>query len=238
MPPIMVIAAAGLAVAVGGLLQSGLGLGLGLVGAPMVTLLAPSLMPGAMLIAGASLPLLMLVREARHTDWHGVSWALAGRVAGTVGGVWLVAVISVRALGLVVGTVVLAVVVASWLNAAVPKNRWTLLTAGVVSGTTATATSIGGPPIALIYQRESGPQVRATLSAFFCVGNVLALTGLAATGHLPARDIDAGLLFIGCALAGFAAATRLRGFLDDGRTRAAVLVVAAASAVVLIIHGA
>jgi uncharacterized protein len=46
----------------------------------------------------------------------------------------------------------------------------------------------------------------------------------------------AGLVFAGCAAAGFAAAAGLRRFLDAGRTRAAVLAAAAGSALVLIVH--
>ena len=231
-----VILTAGLFVALGGFVQSGVGLGLGLVGAPVVTLLDPALMPGSMLVAGASLPLLILVREAWHADWRGVSWALAGRVAGTVGGIWVLAAVSLRALGLVVGGMVLTVVVLSVLHAVVPRNRVTLLTAGVISGVTGTATSIGGPPVALLYQGESGPRVRATLSAFFCVGNTIALIALASSGHLPGRDVVAGLAFIACAAAGFAVAAGLRRFLDAGRTRTAVLAAAAGSAIVLMAH--
>src|SRR5215471_11564208 len=171
----VVIAVAGLFVALGGFVQSGVGLGLGLVAAPVVTLLDPALMPGSMLVAGASLPVLILAREALHADWPGVSWALTGRVAGTLGGIWVLAVVSLRALGIVVGGMVLAVVVLSVRSAAVPRNRATLLTAGVISGVTGTATSIGGPPVALLYQTESGPRVRATLSVFFTVGNTVAL---------------------------------------------------------------
>ena len=209
------IAVAGLFVALGGFVQSGIGLGLGLVAAPMVTLLDPALMPGSMLVAGASLPVLILAREALHTDWPGVSWALTGRVAGTVGGIWVLAAVSLRALGIVVGT---------------------LVTAGVISGVTGTATSIGGPPVALLYQSEDGPRVRATLSMFFIVGNSLALCALALTGHLPGRDVLAGLVFTGCAVVGFAVAAGLRRFIDAGRTRAAVLAAAAGSALVLIVH--
>jgi uncharacterized protein len=233
-----VILAAGVFVALGGFVQSGVGLGLGVVGAPVVTLLDPALMPGSMLVAGASLPLLILAREAWHTDWRGVSWALAGRVAGTLGGIWVLAVVSLRALGIVVGGMVLAVVVLSAVHAVVPRNRVTLLTAGVISGVTGTATSIGGPPVALLYQGESGPRVRATLSVFFCVGNSIALVALASSGHLPGRDVAAGLVFIACATAGFAVAAGLRRFLDAGRTRAAVLAAAAGSAIVLIAHSA
>jgi hypothetical protein len=165
-----------------------------------------------------------------------VSWALTGRVAGTLGGIWVLAAVSLRALGIVVGGMVLAVVVLSVRSAVVPSNRATLLTAGVISGVTGTATSIGGPPVALLYQTESGPRVRATLSVYFAVGNTLALCALAATGHLPGRDVVAGLVFAGCAAAGFAVAAGLRGFLDAGRTRVAVLAAAGGSALVLIGH--
>ena len=136
MSPDVVIAVAGLFVALGGFVQSGIGLGLGLVAAPVVTLLDPALMPGSMLVAGASLPVLILAREALHTDWPGVSWALTGRVAGTLGGIWVLAVVSLRALGIVVGGMVLTVVVLSVRSAVVPRNRATLLTAGVISGVT------------------------------------------------------------------------------------------------------
>jgi uncharacterized protein len=235
-PAIAVIAVAGLFVALGGFVQSGIGLGLGLIGAPIVTLLAPALMPGSMLVATAALPVLILAREALHTDWPGVSWALAGRVAGTVGGIWVLAVMSLRALGIAVGTMVLAVVVLSIREAVVPRTRATLVTAGVISGVAGTATSISGPPVALLYQDETGPRVRATLSFYFIVGNSIGLAALAVSGHLPGRDVAVGLVFIGCATAGFAVAAGLRRFLDAGRTRIAVLAAAGASALVLIAH--
>ena len=233
---IAVIAFAGLFVALGGFVQSGIGLGLGLIGAPIVTLLAPALMPGSMLVATAALPLLIAAREALHTDWRGASWALTGRVAGTVGGIWVLAVMSLRMLGIVVGAMVLAVVALSVRAAVVPRTRVTLVTAGVISGVAGTATSISGPPVALLYQDESGPRVRATLSVYFIAGNSIALAALALSGHLPARDVVVGLVFIGCATVGFAVAAGLRRFLDAGRTRAAVLASAAGSALILIVH--
>lgn len=234
MPALIVIAAAGLAAAIGGVVQSGVGLGVGLVASPVITLLDPSLMPGSLLVATTLSPVLVLLREVKYADWHGISWAMAGRVAGTVAGVWVVAALSTRLLGAVIGGVVLGVVALTGLGAFLPRNRWTLLTAGVISGTAGTATSIGGPPVALLYQQESGPRVRATLAAFLAIGNALALTALAVTGHLPARDIAVGLILLACAAAGFAVAGRVRRFLDAGRIRGAVLLVTALSAIALI----
>jgi uncharacterized protein len=236
MPPMSVLLITGVAVVLGAVVQGGVGLGLGIVAAPVVTLLDPALMPGAMLLAGAALPVLILAQEAGHTDWPGVSWALAGRVAGTAAGIWVLATVPVRALGILVGTAVLLVIAVTSLGTDLPRNRWTLLAAGVVSGTTGTATSIGGPPVALLYQREHGPRVRASLSLFLCIGNTLALAALAAAGRLPGRAVEVGLVFVGCAVAGLVAAAWLRRYLDAGRMRAAVLLTATAAALVLIVH--
>ena len=236
MPPTTILLISGIAVVLGALVQSGIGLGLGVVAAPVVTLLDPALMPGSMLLAGAILPVLILAREVRHTDWPGVSWALAGRVAGTAVGIWLVTAVPVQALGILVGGAVLAVIAVGSLGRELPRNRWTLVGAGVVSGTTGTATSIGGPPVALLYQREHGARVRATLSLFLCVGNSLAIAALAVAGRMTARDVEAGLIFLACAAVGLAAATRFRRFLDGGRIRPAVLVTASVSAIILIAH--
>ena len=155
---------------------------------------------------------------------------------GPLGGIWVLAAVSLRALGIVVGAMVLAVVVLSVRAAVVPRNRVTLVTAGVISGVTGTATSIGGPPVALLYQGEERPPGPGHPVVFFIVGNTVALVALALSGHLPGRDVMAGLVFTGCAAAGFAVAAGLRRFLDAGRTRIAVLAAAAGSALVLIVH--
>src|SRR2546430_13772364 len=100
MPPTTVFLISGIAVVLGALVQSGIGLGLGVVAAPVVTLLDPALMPRPMLVAGAFLPVLILARETRHTDWPGVSWALAGRIPGTAAGLWLLTAVPAQALGI------------------------------------------------------------------------------------------------------------------------------------------
>lgn len=68
----------GLAALFGAIVQSSVGLGVGLVAAPVITLLYPSLMPGAILVAAVVLPLATLAKEVRHADLRG----LAGRSAG------------------------------------------------------------------------------------------------------------------------------------------------------------
>ncbi|MFG1858231.1 sulfite exporter TauE/SafE family protein [Actinomadura geliboluensis] len=236
MPPLDFFLIGGLAALAGAIVQGSVGLGVGLVATPVVTLLYPSLMPGAILVVALVLPLATLAREVGHVDSRGLGWAFGGRLAGTPFGVWLVAAVPARVLGVVIGTVVLAALAMTAGSREVPRNRRTLAAAGVVSGTTGTASGIGGPPLALLYQRESGPRVRATLALYFAGGTLLSLVVLGATGHLPARQVVAGAALLPFVLAGFLAAGPLRRRLDAGRLRLALLIVVGTSAVVLIVR--
>jgi uncharacterized protein len=236
MPTPAVIVLAAVIVTAGALVQGGAGFGLGVVAAPTLTLLDPALMPGALLVAAAVLPMLTFAREPRDTDWRGLSWAFAGRLGGTAAGTAIVAVLSVRALGAVVGTIVLAAVALTATRFRIAKNPGTLVSAGFVSGATGTASAIGGPPIALVYQRDSGPRIRATLAVFFSLGSVISLAALAGSGHLPGRAVAAGGALIPFVAAGFALSQPLRKYLDNGRMRAAVLILATFSAAFLIMH--
>lgn len=236
MPELDVVLIAGMAALVGAIVQSGVGMGMGLIAAPLIALLDPSLMPGAPLILGAAISLLGVSTDARHADWRGLGWAIAGRLAGTAAGVWIVAAMPARALSAAVGAMVLLTVAATTAVTHVPRNPGTLLAAGAVAGVTGTSTSIAGPPVALVYQRESGSRIRGTLAVFFFVGTMTSLAALAMSGHLPARSAVTGLALVPFVLAGFAVSGPLRRYLDRGRIRAGVLVVAAASAVVLIVR--
>jgi uncharacterized membrane protein YfcA len=230
------LVAIGIAVFVGAAVQGAVGLGLGLIGAPVVGLLAPSLLPGVMLWLAGTYPLLTLWGEWGDADWRGLRWALIARVPGTALGVAVVAEVSRRALGIGVAVVVLLAVGLTMWMVRIPINRGTLLTAGVVSGIAGTARSIGGPPLALLYQRGSGPQVRATLAAYFVVGAALSLVGLGLAGQATARDLGVACVLAPCLPAGFAVAGPLRRHVDSGHTQVAVLVVCAASATVLLVR--
>jgi uncharacterized membrane protein YfcA len=227
---------AGGAVLVGAAVQTGVGLGLGLVAAPVVSLLDPTLMPGSVLITTALLPVLTLSAEWRHIDLRGMSWALAGRLVGTGAGVWVVATLAPRSLAILVGAMVLVAVVLTATAVRVRPTPGTLSFAGLISGVSGTATSIGGPPIALVYQHDPGPRVRSTLGAYFLVGVVVSLAALGLAGQLESRDVAAGAVLLPFVLAGFLLARPLRRVVDGHVLRAALLVVVTASGVVLIVQ--
>ncbi|WP_306367912.1 sulfite exporter TauE/SafE family protein [Nocardiopsis sp. CC223A] len=230
------VAVAALAVVAGAVVQSTVGLGLGLVGAPVLSLLDPTLMPGALLVTVIVLPVLTLLQERRHIDWRGIAWGLPARLPGTVLGVWVVAVLPPRALAGAVGAMVLIAVALSLRSFRVRITPVSLVAAGTLSGFAGTATSIGGPPMALLYQYEEPARVRATLAAFFLFGGALSLVALGVGGQLDTRILVVGAAGIPLVVLGFAAGVALRSRVKAGPLRLGMLAVVATSAIALLVQ--
>jgi hypothetical protein len=133
---------------------------------------------------------------------------------------------------------VLLAVLLTWRAVRVPVTRGSLTTAGLLGGVTGTATSIGGPPVALVYQHRPGPEIRANMAAYFCLGGAISLVGLGVGGQMSVHDLWASLLLAPALLLGHAVAGPLRGRLDAGHTRIAVLVICAASGAALLVRSA
>ena len=234
MPGAAAIAVLSVAVLLAAMVQGAVGIGFALAAAPVVTLVDADLMPGLLIVLGFLLPVLTFVREVGHTRWAGLGWALGGRVPGTVLGVLVVATVDERVLAVVVGLVVLGAVALTWSAVRLPDRPATLAGAGLVSGVTGTAVSIDGPPVAIALQDLSGPELRPTMSAYFVGGGVLSLAGLAIGGELRAEQAATAAALVPAVVAGFALSGPLRRHVDAGRTRAAVLLVCAVSALVLL----
>lgn len=230
------VAVLAITLVVGAAVQGLVGLGLGLVAAPVTVMLEPRLMPDLLLWLAMLMPVVSLLREREDIDWRGLGWSVAARVPGTVVGVYLVAIFSARALGVAVGLMVLLSVAVTAHAVVLPVNRVTLTVAGFASGITGTATSIGGPPMAVLLQHRAPLQIRTTLAVYFLVGAGLSLVGLGVTGSLEASTFYLALLLLPCLVLGFVLSRVLHRRLRREHVRPAVLVVCAASAVVLLVR--
>lgn len=228
----------GLAVLLGSIVQGSIGLGMALVASPFVTIIDPTLMPGSLMLISSLLPIATLIKERDQIDWRGLAWAFPGRFVGTALGAWLVVVASVTTLSVVIALVVLAAAALSVVRWKPQPTSANLLIASTISGIGATATSVGGPPIALVYQHQPPAVLRCTLAVYFLVGNLVSLATLLAVGHLSARQSLFGLIFIPFLIVGFAISLLLRRRLDVGKTRSLVLVISAVSSVVLLVRAA
>ena len=231
---VTVLLVAGAAVLVGAAVQGSVGLGLGLLAAPVFALLDPSLVPGTILLVTSVLPVLTSLRELSGVDWRGLSCALAGRVPGIALGVYVVAVYPPAVTAVVVAVVVLGAVALSVLTWKPRPTPRALFVAGVVSGIGGTATSIGGPPVALLYQRASGATLRSTMGLYFFVGNTASLGALTLAGEVGLADVRRAAVLLPFVLAGFLLSGPLRRHVAGPRLRVAVLVLSATGAVVLL----
>lgn len=231
-----VLTAIAVGVLVGAAVQGVAGLGLNLMTAPVVTVVAPDLMPVVPLYLAVVYPAAALSREWRDADFAGMAWALGGRVPGTAVGVLVVAWASDRLLGVSIGLMVLLAVLLTWRSIRVPITAGSLGVAGFVAGVTGTATSIGGPPVAILYQHRDSAQIRATLAVFFVVGALLSLAGLGIGGQLGAHDLYVALLLTPMLVAGHLLAGVVRSRVDAAHTRAWVLIVCGASGAALLVR--
>jgi len=231
---ILVAALVGAVVVVGACIQGTIGFGLGLVAVPFIAIVQPSLLPGPVLVAGASLAVLVAVRDRAEFDLHGVRWALLGRVGGNIAGAALVASMPTSGLRIACAAVVLAAVGLSISGWRVAPTRVSLLAAGAASGVMGTATSIGGPPMALVYQDSSGRRLRGSLSGFFVVGSLISIATLASFGELGWPEVLAGAALLPPTAVGFALSRHIARVVDRGHVRSAVWIASATSSTVVL----
>lgn len=235
MSPVELLAAA-VVVTAGAAVQGGVGFGMNLIAAPLLVLIDPALVPGPAIAAAVLLTVLVAVRERASIDLRGVSFALVGRVPGTTAGALLVGAISARGVSIAVAAGVFLAVALSLGRPRLRPTPRTLMTAGAVSGFAGTVSAIGGPPMAVVYANEPGPVVRANLSLIFVVGGLMSIAGLALVGDFGGDESVASLLLLLPGALGFLASKRLAAHLDAGRTRAGVLAVSLAGAVIVVLN--
>lgn len=226
----------GLALFAGAFVQSSIGFGMAVVAAPFLVLFAPALMPGALLVTSLSLPVVQLAHGPRDVEWRSLSWALAARLLVMPLGVAAVALLSVRAISVVTGVLILLTVVASVSALDVRTTPVSSAVAGAIAGFSGTAASIGGPFFALVLQHERPTRLRATLSVFFLVGAAMAVAGLSVAGQFTTDQLVAGLAWIPFMALGYAAAAPARARLDHDRLRRAVLAFCVLASVSVIVR--
>ena len=141
--------------------QGTIGIGFGVVSVPLLTLVNPALTPVPQLLVVFPMTLLMAWREHGHIDRTGIPWIVAGRIPGSVLGVGLLVIATVRTLDALIAGAVLIAVAFIATGRSVPRTPVTLFGTGILSGVMALVASIGGPPGALLY-KDSSPSASSS----------------------------------------------------------------------------
>ena len=221
---------------IGAIIQGAVGFGMNLVAAPILLIIDPALIPGPILVAGLALNVMMVVREREHGGLGSVGWALGGRVPGTVAATAALVVLSTDSLAVVFALLILLGCALSLGGLRVRRTPSTLVGAGVLSGFMGTAVGVGGPPLALVYQNETGAVLRGALARYFTVGGVISIGMLVGVRQFEPAALAASLLLVPGVIFGFFVSRRLNRLIDGPRTRIAVLALSAASAVFVLVR--
>jgi uncharacterized protein len=219
---------------IGSTVQGVVGLGLAVVSAPILLLINPVFVPGPLLLAAMMLTILIAYKERDSVAYNEVAIGALGRVFGMVPAALAMNSLDQQSYSLLFAVLILLGVILSisgWHLRPTPKA---LLAASTLSGFTGTISSVGGPPLALVYQNELGPHIRGTMSSIFTVGTIISLTGLWWAGKFGLTEFLVGLSLAPAVLVGFVASRYATGYIDGKLTRPAILLVSALSAAVII----
>jgi uncharacterized protein len=223
-------------VTIGSTLQGSIGFGLAVVSAPVLLLLDPVFVPGPLLLAAMLLVVLIAHRDRAETVFRDVPLGILGRVLGMIPAAYALAVLPATAYDLLfAGTVMLAVVL-SLFGWHIPPTPFNVVTAATLSGFTATVSSLGGAPMALVYQAESGPRIRGTLSTIFVAGTIISIAGVWWAGRFGVVEALVGLALMPGVVVGFWLSRYTSRRIDASHMRPAILVASALSAVAILVR--
>lgn len=225
-----------LIVGAGALLQSSTGFGFALFSAPLLALLDPHLVPGPILILTLGLTLGTLLRDWRDIDWPGLGWISAGRLPATVVAGLTASLMPKSQLSIVFAAFVLCGVAVSLTGRRFQPNPTALVTAGGLAGFFGTLTSIGAPPLVLVYQHRPPPVIRSTLSANVVLGSLASIIALGMNGQLGSADLSRALAFAPACVVGLWLSRYVRDRVDKGALRPILLGISAAAAVGVLVR--
>lgn len=233
-PSLLPLLASGLALMTGSAVEAASGYGVAVIALPVLDLAFPARMPALLILTGIPLVVLMVAIERRHIDVPVASQVSLGQVAGTVAAIPVLALVSGRPLRLLFGCATLAALITmTALRGGVRRTGPRSLAAGAASGFMGTATGIAGPPLAVVFAREHGPRIRATLGVIYAAGAAFSVGALLVAHRLDAADLWLALLLTVPVIAGFIAGRLLLRRVSARFLRGVVLAVVAASAVIL-----
>lgn len=233
-PSTLLIAA--LVTIVAAVVQASIGSGFGMIAAPVLFLLSPDLVPGVIITLAGIVTGLTAWHEIPDINRPATVTALAGRLPGALLAGWLISVMPVNAFTGLFGVMIILAVVFNIAGIVVRPTSPVIFGAGFASGVMGTVTSVGAPPLALIFQAFGGAGMRATMSATLLVGALISISALVLFGAYGLRDLLTALVLAPAAVVGFLISRPLALWLDRTYWRPAVYAVSAAAAVLCVVQ--
>lgn len=225
----------GMALALGAFVQRTTGFGMAVVGAPLILLQAPDLVPVVLIFYGLLVSCLVVRRYWQQITMSDISTALIGKIPGTILGVWLLVVAPMATLELLIAGIVLFAVVVTLFRLRLPVTPASLFGAGLVSGIFGSVAAIGGPPMVLLMHGMPMERLRGSLAAFFLISSFMTLAALAVAGQVSGWRLGVSLSFLPLVVAGHALGAALAPHIPRGLLQAVSLGLCALAALSLLV---
>lgn len=219
----------------GAFVQTAVGFGLAVIAAPVLFFVNPDYVPAPVTVCALVLSLINAWYYREGVSLKGLQAAVIGRIPGSIAGAALLIWIAKDMLALWIGLSVIFAVIVSMSSLRWHPTNGRMMAAGFLSGFMGTSTSIGGPPMALLWQHQDVAMIRANLAAFFVVSCIITLLILAPVGHFGWRHVVLSLPLIPATLAGFWVARRTMHRLSPTVIRVGSLALCAASGLYAVI---
>jgi len=193
----------------GAFVQTSIGFGLAIVSAPLLFYINPDYVPIPITIATLSNVIFGSWHYRAHLSLRGLLPAVIARLPGSLLGAWLLVAVSVKALALLIAAVIILGMAVNVIKIRLPVNRYSLAGAGFLSGVMGTATSIGGPPMAILMQGQQADVIRGNLAAFFLFSSLVSLVVLVPTDYFGWHQLGLALPLIPASWLGSLVASRV-----------------------------
>ncbi len=192
-----------LAVVAGSALQSMSGFGLAVIASPILVIINPNFLPAPILALGCILSLLNCIRYRQQLHFSNIKLALVARIPGSILGILLLALLPPIFFAVGFSLLIMLSVLLTYRRIDIHHCERNLVIAGFFSGLMGTTTSVGGPPIALVYQNSNLSTLRAELGLFFLIGTLVSLAMLFVSGNINYAQVELTLPLVPALFVGF-----------------------------------
>ncbi|MWB97151.1 sulfite exporter TauE/SafE family protein [Agromyces seonyuensis] len=228
---------AGAVVVLATIVQRLTGMGFGVVAVPLLALVAPAYGIFSVLVLTIAVMAIAAWVERDALDARSLAIASAASLPGIALGTVLASRLPLAATHFAIGAIVIAGSAASLAGWRIAPGRPSLVAGAVAAGVLTPIAALPGPPMALVYRPEDVRRMRATLSAFFAVGSIVAaVTALAAGVADPVAESGRAAVLVPAILLGVILAVPLVRRLHRRVVQSAALLLSLCSGAALLIR--
>ena len=220
---------------IGATFHGSIGFGLALIVVPLLILINPIMVPGPVIFSVFILSIMVSYKNRAFIDLSGLKSAIVGRIPGAIAGAAVIAVLPTTILSITLGGIVIVAVIISIIGFRIQPTVLNLFFAGILSGFMSSTTSMGGPPMAMIYQHESAMRLRGTLGGFLSVGTLISLGALHLAGKFGLIELVVSITLLPGIFFGFFISLYTSRLLDNKYLRPAILMFSSLTATIVII---